>query len=172
MLKDVIIYGQRIKQRPINMEDLEIIYKNYDEEAAFYMNLYKVGNKEKAVNFIKQCIKELNEETDLNMLILDKETEEFLGYLGIYYIGTIEPELGIWINKEKQHNGYAVEAVKAAITWLKTNYKFTHVKYPVDRKNITSRKIPEYFNGEVKKEYLLHSCNGRELDIVEYWIIN
>ena len=170
MLKDTIIYGQRVKQRPIAMEDLEIIYINYDKEAAFYMDLFQAGNKEKASDFIKQSIKELEEQTDLNMLILDKETEEFLGYLGIYYIGKREPEIGIWINKGKQHKGYAIEAVKAAITWLKANYKFSHIKYPVDRKNIASRKIPESFNGKVKKEYLLHSCNGRELDIVEYWI--
>lgn len=125
-------------------------------------NLYEIKN-----NIL---LKSKNGETDLNMLILDKETEEFLRYLGIYYIGKKELELGIWINKGKQHNGYAIEAVKSAITWLKVNYKFSYIKYPVDRKNIASRKIPEYFDGKVKKEYLLNSCNGKELYIVEHWI--
>lgn len=170
MLKDTVIYTERLKERPINSEDFDTLYENYDKDAEFYMDLFKAGNKESAMNFIKQCIKELNEETDLNMIICDRITNKFIGYLGIYYIGKEDPELGLWINKDSQHKGYGMEAIESAIKWLRENCQFSHIRCPIDKKNIYSRKIPEHFKGEIKKEYTLKSCTGRRLDIVEYWI--
>jgi len=170
MLKDTIIYTERLKERPITMEDFNTVYEKYDKDAEFYMDLFPAKNKEKAIDFIKQCIKELEEETDLNLIISDKITDEFIGYLGIYYIGKENPELGIWINKDSQHKGYGIEAVESGIKWLRENCEFSYIKYPVDKKNTYSRKLPEHFDGKVRKEYTVKSCTGRILDIVEYWI--
>ena len=171
MLKDTVIYTQRLVERPIEAVDFKVLYDNYDKDSEFYMDLFEAGNEEKVDEFIETCIKEIEEETDLHLIINNRYTGEFIGYLGIYYLKEYEPEIGIWINGESQNKGYGKEAVESAIRWIKDNYEFSHIKYPVDKDNIFSRKIPEYINGKIKKEYSMKNCLGSTLNIVEYWIM-
>ena len=58
----------------------------------------------------------------------------------------------------------------ALIEWAHENIKFNYLKYPVDKKNIASRKIPEKNNGKIMKEYKNKGQGGNELDEYEYWI--
>lgn len=171
MLKNEIIYTERLVQVPINMEHHKFFLEYYDDEAALYMDLISKGHKSDSIKkFIKQSMKELEDGTDLHMIIFNKYTNEFIGYIGIYYLNEDNPEIGIWINKDSQNKGYGTEVVASAIKWIKGNVKFSNIRYPVDRKNIFSRRLPERFGGAIAKEYVTMSCTGRQLDIVEYWI--
>ncbi|WP_294374635.1 GNAT family N-acetyltransferase [uncultured Clostridium sp.] len=170
MLDNTVIYTKRLEERPMNIDDFQVLYENYDKDAEYYMDLFPAGNEEKLRDFIELCIKEMKEETDLHLIINDKITKKFIGYIGIYYLKENAPEIGIWINKESQHCGYGKEAMESVIKWIDDNYKFSYMRYPVDKDNIFSRKLPEYFNGKIEKEYSLKSCSGRTLNLVEYWI--
>jgi RimJ/RimL family protein N-acetyltransferase len=171
LLKDEIIYTERLKGVPMNMEHLKYFLEYYDENAAFYMDLISSGDmKKNTEEFIKQSIKELEEETDLHIIIFNKDDDDFIGYFGVYYLKDDKPEIGMWIRKEKQNKGYAREAFECAVKWIKENINFSDIRCPIDRKNIFSRKLPERLAGKIVKEYVTMSCTGRELDIVEYWI--
>lgn len=171
MLNNENIYTERLIEVHMNMEHLGFFLDYYDEDAAFYMDLISSGDKKESIRkFIKQSMKELEDGTDLHMIIFNKYTNEFIGYIGIYYLNDANPEIGIWISKESQNKGYGTEAVASAIKWIKENIKFSNIRYPVDRKNIFSRRLPEHFAGKIAREYVTLSCTGRQLDIVEYWI--
>lgn len=169
MLKDTIIYTKRLKQIPISMEYLNTFFNEYTEKDAIYMNLLPPKNKKETLKFIKRCVFELEKETDLNLVILDNETGEFIGYVAAYYLDTNEPEIGYWITDKKKNKGYGKEAFSSILNWIRENYEFHHIKSPVDKRNMSSRKIHEYFNGEIKKEYNIDNCSKGKLNIVEYW---
>jgi RimJ/RimL family protein N-acetyltransferase len=82
----------------------------------------------------------------------------------------MDPELGIWTKKSSHNNGYGIEAMNGLIEWVNKNIKFDYLKYPVDKRNKASRRIPERNNGKIVKEYKNKGLGGKELDEVEYWI--
>ncbi len=80
------------------------------------------------------------------------------------------PELGIWLKKEAHHNGYGLEAIDAIVNWAKTHLQYKALKYPVDKRNAASKRIPEKLNGVPAKEYKKINLSGNVLDEIEYWI--
>jgi RimJ/RimL family protein N-acetyltransferase len=112
----------------------------------------------------------MKEGTNLQLVIKHKDTKEYLGNVGLHHLDQKNPELGIWIKKEAHGCAYGLEAITGVIEWAKQNLDFNYLKYPVDRHNIPSRKIPERNNGVIRREYLEKNTVGKELDIVEYWI--
>jgi hypothetical protein len=63
-----------------------------------------------------------------------------------------------------------LEAMTALINWTHKNIKFNHLKYPVDKRNKASGKLPENNNGKIMREYKTIGLGGNELDEYEYWI--
>jgi len=62
------------------------------------------------------------------------------------------------------------EAIEALCGWAAEEIDCEYLKYPVDRANVPSRRIPESQGGEIEDEYDLISPDGRTLNIVEYRI--
>ena len=85
-------------------------------------------------------------------------------------MNTSEPGLWVWIKKSSHNNGFGLEAVNGLIEWANKNMKFDHLVYPVDKRNIASRRIPEKNNGKIVKEEKSRGEAGNELDEYEYWI--
>jgi len=56
------------------------------------------------------------------------------------------------------------------IEWSHKNIKFNYLIYPVDKKNIASRKIPEKNGGKIMEEKKTKGMAGNELDEYVYWI--
>lgn len=54
--------------------------------------------------------------------------------------------------------------------WACENISFDYIKYPVDKRNIPSRKIPESLGGVIAREYKSINQSGFDLDEVEYYI--
>jgi hypothetical protein len=52
--------------------------------------------------------------------------------------------------------------------WAAKEIDCDYLKYPVDRANQPSRRIPETLGGEIEDEYDMITPNGRTLNIVEY----
>ena len=104
------------------------------------------------------------------LAILRKDTREFLGCAGFHNPKSKTPEFGIWIKKTSHGNGYGKEAITALYDWVCGKFEFDYILYPVDKRNIASRKIPESLGGVIKKEYKEKNLVGFELDEVEYHI--
>lgn len=170
MLNQVTIISKRLKQVAISMEYAEDIFKSFNKDITTYMYPKPADTIDETISFINSSIESLNEGTDLQLVILNRETNEFLGCSGLHNIDGKEPELGIWIKKEAHHNGYGIEAMSAMLEWARENIDFEYIIYPVDKRNYASKRIPESFNGAAIKEYKTVNLSGDELDIVEYRI--
>lgn len=170
-LNDVVIETKRLKLTPINDSHLMPIYKHFTISITKFMFPQPSGNIGDTEDFIQTSIKGLNNGTNLQLVIHDNETNKFLGCAGLHNIGSIDPELGVWIRKSFHSQGFGMEAVRGLIKWANTNIQFAHLKYPVDKHNRSSRRIPLSCGGKFVKSYsLLNMNNTKELDIVEYWI--
>lgn len=130
---------------------------------------YKI---EDTLDFIHSAMEKIKKGEELQVVILLKETGEYLGGGGVMGLKTDTPEPGIWIKKSAHGHKYGreAEAVTALKEWLDKNSSNKYIKYPVDKRNISSRKIAESLGGIIKAEYKKENMSGNILDFVEYRI--
>ena len=80
------------------------------------------------------------------------------------------PEFGIWLKKGAHGRGLGREAIRTLALWAQENLKLESFIYPVDKRNVSSRKIPVSLGGEVLKERTETGMSGNVLDEVVYRI--
>jgi RimJ/RimL family protein N-acetyltransferase len=88
----------------------------------------------------------------------------------LHHIDTRTPELGIWVKKAAHGHGYGREAITGLTGWAMQNLDFDYLVYPVDRRNLPSRRIPEALGGVIEAEYTMTNASGNLLEILEYRI--
>jgi len=166
----VKIKTDRLLLSPIDYSHTEEMFTQFDKETTRYMFPKPAEKIEETRAFIKTSLEELSNGTALQLMIIIEKTKEFIGCAGIHKINSLKPELGIWIKKYSYGNGYGIEAITGMIKWVKETIEFDYLVYPVDKKNLQSRRIPERNGGIIGREYKEINKAGFELDIVEYWI--
>lgn len=170
-LKDVVIETKRLRLTPINESHLMPVYKHFTISITKFMYPQPSGNIGDTEEFINSSVEGILNGTNLQLVIHDKDTDKFLGCVGLHHVGSVDPELGVWIRKSFHSQGLGMEAVRGLIKWANENIEFNHLKYPVDKNNRSSRRIPLSCGGKFIKSYSLLNMNKtKELDIVEYWI--
>ncbi len=169
-LSKTIITTDRLKLIPLSMEYADIIFKEFTEEITTYMFPRSPKKIAETIEYINSMKPKIKSGEELPVAILNKETGEFLGGGGVHNLKTDTPDFGIWIKKSAHGNKYGREAVTALKEWIDKNIPYTFLKYPVDKRNIPSRKIAESLSGIIKKEYKTTNLSGNILDEVEYWI--
>jgi hypothetical protein len=170
-LLNVEISSPRLLLKPISMEYKEEIFSEFTEEITTYTYPRPAQNIAETEAFIKESLEGLKKGTNLEVVILAKNFQEFLGCAGLHNLNK-EPALGIWIKKSAHGNRYGLEAITALKEWADENLDYEYLIYPVDKRNIASRKIPESLGGKIVKEYEKLNLSGKILHIVEYWIFH
>lgn len=170
LLTDVKIESERLIQIPITMAYASEIFREFTDEITLFMYPPTPIALEETIAFIESAIVSLNDGTNLQMVVLNKATGEFLGCSGVHELGQAMPELGIWIKKSAHGRGIGMEAVSALIAWAWANLACEVLTYPVDRRNAASMRIPELHGGVVVNEWKAIKRNGFELDLVGYRI--
>lgn len=169
-LTSVIIQTQRLLITPITPTYRKDIFREFQEPVTLYMQPLPAKDISETDTFISESIKGLEAGNNLQLVILKKDTQEFLGCAGLHQLDIETPEMGVWIKQSAQGNGYGKEAMTAIKQWADENLSYTYIVYPVAEENTSSRKIPESLGGEVKKEYDKQMPSGREYHFLEYWI--
>jgi len=169
-LEDVVIESERLKLIPTSEKFAQEIFKEFTEKITTFMHPKAPETINDIINFIKTSLEKMKKGEELQVVILDKITNEFLGHGGVSKLNTDTPEPGIWIKKGAHGHKYGREAVTALVEWAKKNLKYKYIMYPVDRKNIPSRKIAESLGGVIEAEYKEKNMSGNILDKVEYRI--
>lgn len=169
-LKKIHIESERLLLLPIEGKYANEIYKEFTHEVTKYMFPKPADNIEETFGFIHSALQGLEKGNNLQMVIVLKNTKEFIGCIGLHDIDTKEPEVGIWTKKSSHGNRYGFEAGTALIQWAFDHLEVDHLVYPVDKRNIASRRIPECNGGRIVKEYKKINSIGFELDEYEYWI--
>lgn len=168
---DVKIETKRLLLVPITMDIAEEIFTSFTKDVAKYMYPKPADDIRETKEFIKCSIEGMKNGTNIQLVILDKTTNEFIGCVGLHSINDV-PEFGIWTKMSSHGNGYGKDAIHALYKWACRNIEFDYITYPVDKRNAASRKIPESLGGVVAKEYKQKNLAGFELDEVEYHIYN
>lgn len=167
---NISIQTDRLSLVPISRDHAQDIFREFTKEITTFMYPKPADKIEDTYQFIDDAIKKNDGDEQLQMVIFNKETKEFLGCAGLHSINTRTPELGIWVKKSAHGFGYGREAMSGLEKWAQENLDFDYIKYPVDKRNIPSRKIPESLGGVVALEFKQKNMSGDELDEVEYRI--
>lgn len=151
------IETERLLLVPTTEKYAQDIFENFDQETTKYMFPKSAEQITETLAWIQDALEKRANGEELQMTFLDKETKEFLGNVGLHEIKTKTPELGIWIKKGAYGKKLWREAVGALVDRANAHLDFEYLIYPVDKDNISSRKIAESFGGIVEKDE-----NGQE----------
>lgn len=165
-----MLESSRLILKPISLEYKSEVFQEFTSEITTYMYPLPADDLRKTQKVIADMIQRIKNKTDLILVILNKDNFEFLGLCGIHNIDTSTPELGIWTKKSAHGNGFGREAIHLLKDWVDKNLEYEYLSYPVDKRNIASRKIPESLGGQVVREFHQTNMSGNLLDEVEYRI--
>ncbi len=169
-LLQIEIITNRLVLKAIDMQYKTEIFREFTAEITTYMYPRAANDISDTESFIQDSLAGLRAGYNLQLVILKKETKEFLGCTGIHRMNTKMPEFGIWLKKSAQGNYYGFETIAALKQWGEENLDCQGFIYPVDRDNYPSRRIPERLGGEIVKEYDKVNLSGNILHVVEYYI--
>lgn len=164
------IETSRLMLKPVTQKYIFDIFNNFTNEVTVYMFPYPVKDISETENIVECWIKQCANKTDYVYAITLKETAEFLGIAGLHNLNNDMPELGIWTKISSHGNHYGREAIGGLIEYAKEQ-GYTQLIYPVDKKNIASKKIPLFYGGElIISNKLVITPDGRTLDEEVYKI--
>ena len=166
----ITIETKNLFLKAITLDYKEGIFREFTSEITTYMFPKPAETIKETIEFIETSMRENKEGSNLQTVIIHKETKDFLGCAGLHRINTRTPELGIWIKKSAQGNAYGKEAVIALKEWADQNLDYEYILYPVAGNNYASRKIPEFLGGKVAREYDEVNMSGKNQHLVEYRI--
>jgi RimJ/RimL family protein N-acetyltransferase len=164
------IVAERVELRTVSEADVADIHAHFTPDITRYMQPKSATNIVETQQFVATAMGHARAGTDLQMVVLRKAGGEFLGCVGLHDLDRPDPETGVWIKQTAHGSGLGLEAVAALLDWAQRQLRFTHIRYPVDRRNTASRAIAEHLDGAIRREFRSVSAAGIELDQVEYWI--
>ena len=172
LLLSIKIECNRLFLKSISLAYKKQIFETFTEEITTYMYPRPLKNTAEAASFIKNSLEGMKNEHELILVILKKDSQEFLGCAGIHRINSKHPEFGIWLKKTAHRNGYGLETITAMKNWCEENLNCEYFTYPVDEENYPSRRIPEKLGGKIVRSYQKRNLSGRMLNLLEYRIQN
>jgi [ribosomal protein S5]-alanine N-acetyltransferase len=165
----IVIDGPRVSLRPITLDDADDVYAEFTPEIATYMFPASPARIEETLAFITDARSRRQRGTDLVLVIVDRATGEFLGVCGVHGdVDPLTPEFGIWLKKRAHGRALGLEAIRTLKEWCERQLAVDGFVYPVDRRNIPSRRIPEALGGTVVAEQVERTPGGSVLDQVIY----
>lgn len=169
-LCSVRIESDRVLLVPIHAGFTSAMFETFDARITRYMNPKPSETIEEMGRFVSDSVAGLAAGTNLQMVILSRPDEVFLGCIGLHELDRPDPEMGIWLKESAHGRGLGREAAGALIAWALEQGRFACIRYPVDRRNLASRKIPQAHGGVIVRAFRAVSLGGIELDLVEYRI--
>jgi len=163
------IETDRLVLVPISEKYKQEMFDNLTSEITRYMLVATPKDISETESFVSMAIQKNREGTDFFVTFLSKDGE-FIGNGGLHKIDTKNPEFGVWIKKSAHGKGLGREAMMAIKDWADDNLDYEYLVYPVDERNVTSRKIPEAMGGVIAGKRNHENGNGEELKTVEYRI--
>ena len=165
------IETKRLVLVPVTQKYTFDIFKNLNNEVTKYMFPCPAKEIYETINIVENWIRQRADKTDYVYAITLKETSEFLGVAGLHDLNNDAPELGIWTKINIHGNHYGREAIGGIIEYAKKQ-GIAKLIYPVDKRNIASKKIPLFYGGKViAANKLVTTPDGRTLDEEIYEII-
>lgn len=165
----------RLYIRPVKIEDKELIFEYRSDSITNKYQGWIPKNIDEVTEFIEKIAPEINTpETWFQLAILHKETNIFIGDIGIHFLDmeNRQAEIGCTLNKNFQGKGYATEALSEVIKYLFYNLQKHRIVTSIDPGNINSIKLVERL-GFRKEAHFIESLflNGKWVDDIVYAIL-
>lgn len=169
-LSTLVLDSERLRLCPIGDAYIDLIYREFTPEIATYMYPRPASQRADTEAFVAAAQQENREGSNLNMVITLRETGEFLGCVGLHKLSDPRPEFGIWVKQSAQMHGYGREAIHTLKRWADEHLTYEYLIYPVDSRNIASRKIPESLGAAIISQYESTGGLGQDLTLIKYRI--
>lgn len=169
-LMKIQIIKDDIKLRPLSINDKEDIFKEFNEEIVTYMYPPVPKDIDETIDFIESSVATMKAGLNIQLSIVDNKTNEFLGCVGLHRIDKDVPEFGIWLKKDAHGKNIGRKSIKMLYDFACENLEHKFYEYPVDKRNIASRKIPESLGGQIYTFEIHDRPVGEPLDVIVYHI--
>lgn len=164
--------SKRLLLKKVDVSYAQEILATFDRKITRYMYPKADETMEEVIAFIEMTDNGIKSKTSYHYAIVAKETGEFLGVCGYEGVGKPILELGIWVKESAHHQKYGLEAVQCLYDYAEEYNEYESFVYPVDRRNIGSRRIAEALGGVCDKEIIDYrkNGNGEDLEMITYHI--
>jgi len=169
-LSKLNIETDRLRLVPVNLGFVENIFLEYRDPVIKYMNYGAPENIEILKDRMKSRENEMKEGSQLFLVILLKETGEFLGCMALEDLKKENPEMGGWLKKSAHGHGYGREAAYAIKKWAEENIEYDHILWPCAIDNKSSCKLAESLGGKIHRKYEKTTVRGTTWTFLDYWI--
>lgn len=142
-----MIYAERIKIVPFEMRYLLDYYHGFNHEITKFQWPDPFENSDHAKDMLQEFLNEMEREETLLFSILSKN-DVFLGSVEVHGLNEESPELGVWIVESEQNKGYAYEALKEVLNYVREKYGKLSFFYEADIRNIASTKLLQKFENQ------------------------
>lgn len=106
----------------IEAEDLRLAADNFEIAVAVgedFPNEYKLSDAEW---FLDKCKKDWESGTEYSFAMRDKNSGKFIGNIGFKVNGDKVTNIGYWLGKDFQGQGFATEALNNTVNFIKQNF--------------------------------------------------
>lgn len=169
-LNKIEIETERLVLVPLSEKYAEPCFLEYREPVTTYMNYGPAKSLDTVKDRILEAQNEMKKGVELSMVVLIKESGEFMGRFGLENLDQENPEMGGWLKESAHGNRYGQEAAAALKNWADKNLQYDHIVWPCAAANTPSRKLAESLGGKVQREYEKTNARGVVWSFVDYWI--
>ena len=169
-LTTLTLDSERLRMLPISEVYTDFIFTEFTPDVATYMYPRPAEQRTDTEAFVQLAMQENRDSINLSMVITLRETGEFLGCVGLHHLLAPRPEFGIWVKQSAHMHGYGREAIHTLKRWADEHLPYEYLLYPVDSRNMSSRKIPESLGAAIISQFDGTSGMGKELTLIKYRI--
>lgn len=139
-------HTNRLLIRPIKELDAVAVFSYRSDRVTNQYQSWIPTNEKDVIDFIEKTTTDFNiPDTWFQAVMIQKETNELIGDIGIHFIGedNEQVELGCTLARMHQRKGFATEALFEVIRHLFVDFKKHRIMASVDPRNINSVNLME-----------------------------
>lgn len=137
--------SDQLKYVVINDSYLEDFLEHLTPDITKYLSFDANGNQPLLKEYIRRSRIEIANGTALVLIVLDKETNEFMGSCGLSDINAETVEIGLWLKTTAQGKGYGTEITQKLIEITRQEINTQSILYAVEKGNEASIVMPTKF---------------------------
>ncbi|MEZ0542472.1 GNAT family N-acetyltransferase [Fibrella arboris] len=169
-LSNLTLDSERLRLLPVTEAYTDLIFREFTPEVATYMYPRPATERSETEAFVEAAKAANKEGSSLNMVITDRQSGDFIGCAGLHKLADKRPEFGIWVKQSAHMHGYGREAIYTMKHWADDHIPYEYLVYPVDSRNMSSRKIPESMGAAIISQYDGLGGMGQDLTLIKYRI--